>query len=351
MAATLDAFLNSYAYKADGIRPAVRTIVHQLAAAALEVRRIINQGPLEAEHRAKRGSNGHGDDQKGLDVLADSIFLEACRAAPVAAYASEELERAQLLDEKAPIAVAIDPVDGSSNIDTNISIGTIFSLLPGDLPLAGVPDSNPAALFLQPGNRQIAAGFFIYGPQLTLVLTCGSGTHVFVHSARLGTFVQMAESPSIPIRTQEFAINMSNYRHWNDGVRLYVDDCLKGSEGPREKDFNMRWIASMVAECYRILMRGGIYLYPGDDRKGYRDGRLRLVYEANPVAFLIEQAGGAATDTINRILDLVPESLHQRVPLVFGSAKEVARVARYHTEPSMIAERAPLFGHRGLLRV
>ncbi|MFC6490525.1 class 1 fructose-bisphosphatase [Nitratireductor sp. GCM10026969] len=346
MTATLDAFLSSYALQQDGVRPAVVAVVHQLAAAALKVRHAITQGPLGTELRAKRGSHGDGDDQKGLDVYADQLFLEACRNAPVAVYASEEQENAVRLDGTAPLAIAIDPVDGSSNIDTNVSIGTIFSLLPA----AGVPGEDPAALFFQPGSRQVAAGFFIYGPQLALVLTLGSGTHIFVHSARLGTFVQAPESPVIPQRTREFAINMSNYRHWDGGVRLYVDDCLKGSEGPREANFNMRWNASMVAECYRILMRGGIYLYPADERKGYHQGRLRLVYEANPVAFLVEQAAGAATNVMTRILDLTPESLHQRVPFVFGSSEEVARVTRYQAEPSMIAERAPLFGRRGLLR-
>jgi len=346
VAATLEAFLKSYSFQQDGLRPAVAAVIGQLAGAALKVRHAINDGPLARELRSKTASNGEGDDQKGLDVHADAIFLAACREAPVAAYASEEQPDATLLDRNAPIAVAIDPVDGSSNIDTNISIGTIFSLLPA----TGEPGTDPAALFLQPGKRQLAAGFFIYGPQLALALTLGSGTHIFVHSSRLGTFVQMSESPVIPHRTQEFAINMSNCRHWDEGVRLYVDDCLKGTEGPRGKDFNMRWNASMVAECYRILMRGGVYLYPGDDRKGYRNGRLRLIYEANPVAFLIEQAGGAATETVNRILDLEPESLHQRVPLVFGSAREVARIARYQTAPSTIAERSPLFGRRGLLR-
>ena len=170
-------------------------------------------------------------------------------------------------------------------------------------------------------------------------------------STRLGTFVQAYESRIIPPRTQEFAINAANYRHWDEAVRLYVDDCLKGSEGPRERDFNMRWIASLVADCYRILIRGGVFLYPGDSRKGYDQGRLRLVYEANPIAFLVEQAGGAATDTVGRILDIVPESLHQRTPagLRLVDARS-HRIARYHTDPSSIGERAPLFGNRGLFR-
>ncbi|MEY9559173.1 fructose-1,6-bisphosphatase [Sinorhizobium fredii] len=209
---------------------------------------------------------------------------------------------------------------------------------------------HPTQSFLQPGNRQLAAGFFLYGPQTALVLSLGKGTEIFIFSSRLGCFVQGYKSVNIPERTSEFAINMSNYRHWEEAIRLYVDDCLAGSEGPRERDFNMRWIASLVADAYRILVRGGIFLYPADGRKGYHQGRLRLVYEANPISFIIENAGGAATTSVTRILDLVPEDLHQRVPLAFGSRREVARVARYHVDPNMIGERAPLFGKRGLFR-
>jgi fructose-1,6-bisphosphatase I len=346
-AATLDAFLNSYAGTGDGIRSAVAETVRQLVQAATTVRGTINQGVLGHAFAGTRGSaNAGGDDQKDLDVFADDIFLAAMRQAPVALYASEELDQPVLLDAAAPLAIAIDPLDGSSNIDVNVSIGTIFSLLPA----TGAPDQNPAASFFQAGSKQLAAGFFIYGPQFALVLTLGSGTHIFVPSPRLGTFVQAYESRAIPERTQEFAINAANYRHWDEAVRLYVDDCMKGSDGPRDKDFNMRWIASLVADCYRILMRGGVYLYPGDRRKGYGQGRLRLVYEANPIALLVEQAGGAATDTVGRILEIVPHSLHQRTPLVFGSEREVQRIGRYHTDPSSIGERAPLFGNRGLFR-
>jgi fructose-1,6-bisphosphatase I len=346
-AATLDAFLNSYlGDQPDERRSAVVAIIRQFTQAATKVRNAINQGALGAAFAGARGANADGDVQKDLDVFADDIFLDAMRRAPVALYASEELEQPVLLDRQAPVAVAIDPLDGSSNIDTNVSVGTIFSLLPA----TGAPDADPAASFLQPGANMLGAGFFIYGPQLALVLSLGSGTHVFVHSTRLGTFVQAYESRIIPARTQEFAINAANYRHWDEAVRLYVDDCLEGAEGPREKDFNMRWIASLVAECYRILMRGGVFLYPGDQRRGYSQGRLRLVYEANPIAYLVEQAAGAATDAITRILEIEPESLHQRVPVVFGSAREVARIARYHTEPSAIGERAPLFSRRGLFR-
>jgi fructose-1,6-bisphosphatase I len=346
-AATLDAFLNSYVRHEDELRSAVAATIRRLAQAAIKVRHTVSQGRLSASFAGANGStNSDGDRQTDLDVFADGVFLDALRQAPVAFYASEEQEQPTVLDPAAPLAVAIDPLDGSSNIDTNASIGTIFSFLPA----TGVPAANPAAAFLRAGTNQIGAGFFVYGPQLALVLSLGSGTHVFVFSTRIGTFVQSHESCSVPARTTEFAINAANYRHWDEAVRLYVDDCLEGIDGPRDKDFNMRWIGSLVAECYRILMRGGVFLYPGDRRRGYQRGRLRLVYEANPIAFLIEQAGGAATDTVNRILELEPESLHQRTPFVFGSEREVGRIARYHTEPSSIGERAPLFGNRGLFR-
>jgi fructose-1,6-bisphosphatase I len=182
------------------------------------------------------------------------------------------------------------------------------------------------------------------------VLTVGSGTKIFIHSSKYGDFIEAYDSVDIPKSSNEFAINASNYRHWEEPVRLYIDDCFAGAEGPREKDFNMRWIASLVADTYRILIRGGVFLYPADRRKGYASGRLRLVYEANPIAMIIEQAGGKATDAINRILDLHPTQLHQRTSFVFGSAEKVERIARYHIDPSMIGERSPLFGNRSLFR-
>ncbi|UGX88446.1 class 1 fructose-bisphosphatase [Phyllobacterium meliloti] len=345
--ATLDAFLGSYAEHNNPLRTSVAAVLRQLALTAVKIRSVINQGALgKAFSGSTGGKNADGDPQKALDVFADDMFLEAMRQAPVALYGSEELMHPALLNPLAPLALAIDPLDGSSNIDTNVSIGTIFSILP----VAGDPSSEPVASFFQKGDRQLAAGFFIYGPQLALVLTLGNGTHAFVFSSRLGTFVQAYDSIVIASQAHEFAINAANYRHWDEAVQLYMDDCLKGSEGPRERDFNMRWIASLVAEAYRILMRGGVFLYPGDKRKGYGDGRIRLIYEANPIAFLIEQAGGGATDTSTRILDLMPKAMHQRVPFVFGSVREVARISRYHSEPSNIGERAPLFSNRGLFR-
>jgi fructose-1,6-bisphosphatase I len=347
-ATTLRAFLAAYASAGDGPRAEIAEVVGRLAEAALAIRDTVGAGaPADALPETGGSTNADGDVQKSLDLHADRVFFDALQGAPVACYASEERPDPVRLSRGAPLALAIDPLDGSSNIDVNVSIGTIFSVLPA----AGNADADPAASFRQPGRQQLAAGFFIYGPQLVLVLTLGDGTHGFRFSAAARGFVRFPEPLAVAPRAAEFAINASNYRHWSEGMRSYVDDCLKGAEGPRERDFNMRWIASLVAEAYRILVRGGVFLYPEDGRPGYSHGRLRLVYEANPIALLIEQAGGAATDTTGPILDLEPGSLHERVPLVFGAAREVARIARYHTEPAAIAERAPLFGKRGLFRV
>ncbi len=214
----------------------------------------------------------------------------------------------------------------------------------------GDPEREPLASFLTPGREQLAAGFLIYGPQTALVLTLGTGTHIFIHARSDGQFRRAVPMQAIPARTHEFAINASNYRHWDDAVRLYYDDCIKGGHGSRGSDYNMRWLASLVAETYRILHRGGVFLYPCDRRRGYAHGRLRLVYEAHPIAMLIEQAGGRATDAVDPILDIAATELHQRTPLVFGSSAEVEQIRRYHTLPSQIADRAPLFGKRGLFR-
>jgi fructose-1,6-bisphosphatase I len=250
------------------------------------------------------------------------------------------------LDPRGTLLVAVDPLDGSSNIDTNVSVGTIFSVL-----MAPTEGSRcDADAFLQTGVHQVAAGYAIYGPQTAFVLTVGAGTHVFTLDRSSGTFHLTSQHVRVPATTQEFAINASNHRYWDEPIRIYVDDCLKGAEGPRGADFNMRWIASMVAEAHRVLSRGGIYLYPADIRNGYNQGRLRLIYEANPIAWLIEQAGGAASTGHRRILDVQPRSLHQRIPLLFGSREEVARLDRYHLEPHPIGERSPLFGRRGLFR-
>ncbi len=293
-----------------------------------------------------RAEHGPGDVQKELDVMANAILFTALRDAPVAALASEEMDSAVPLNAAGTLLVAIDPLDGSSNIDTNASIGTIFSILPAP----GGGAASDARAFFQPGENQLAAGYILYGPQTALALTTGAGTHIFTLNRHTREFCLSAEGVRVPPRTREFAINASNHRHWDEPIRIYVDDCLKGCDGPRGEDFNMRWIASMVAEAHRVLARGGIYMYPADLRAGYEHGRLRLIYEANPVAWLMEQAGGAASTGTARILEVLPQALHQRVPLIFGSREEVARLDRYHRDPYPLGERSPLFGRRGLFR-
>jgi fructose-1,6-bisphosphatase I len=345
--ATLDDFLRVYAEGSDPVREAVARVVSKLAATAIDVRDSVNLGVLETAFAGTRdGAGAAGDVRKDLDVRCDEIFLDAMAGAPVALFASEDRENPVVLDRAAPLALAIDPIDGSSNIETNVSMGTIFSVLPVARPLEG----TGLATFMQPGEAQLAAGFFMYGQQLALVLTLGAGTRLFVFSVRRGMFVEAYANLQIPQKSHEFSINASNYRHWDEPVRQYINDCLEGADGPHGRDYDMRWIASMVAEAYRILIRGGVYLYPTDSRKGYGKGGLRLIYEANPIAMVVEQAGGLATDTVTRILELKPTSLHQRVALVFGSSSDVARIERYHSDPARHGDRKPLFGIRGLFR-
>jgi fructose-1,6-bisphosphatase I len=343
IAPTLDAYLDGFSRNGGRREHQIAETIRRLAEATIELRAATTHGMLGEAFAATRGSqNADGDVQRELDFVADDIFLSAAARAGADYYASEEREHPVVLDNSSGVAVAIDPLDGSSGIEANISIGTIFSLLPTAV--------DARHTFLQPGNHQLASGFFIYGPQLALAVTLGDGARIFVYSQRTGTFVQAYKAVVIVPETREFAINASNYRHWELAVRLYVDDCLKGTDGPCAKDYNMRWIASLVADTYRILVRGGAFLYPGDARRGYRNGRLRLLYEANPIAMLVEAAGGAASDGMRRILDIPPTDLHQRTPLIFGSAREVDTIARYHADPSAIGTRDPLFGNRGLLR-
>ena len=261
--------------------------------------------------------NADGDTQKALDVLADDIILAAAQQAGAAAYMSEERETAISLSDDGSFIIASDPLDGSSNIGVNVSIGTIFSVLP------------TAGHGLVAGRDQLAAGFFVYGPQTTLLLTVGAGVASFVMDAD-GRFQMIDDNVRIPDQTAEFAINAGNQRHWLAPARRYVADCLAGADGPRGRNFSQRWVGSLVADAWRIFCRGGVFLYPADGRNGYADGRLRLVYEAAPIAFLAMQAGGRATDGTGDILDIVPTAVHQRVPLVFGSSEEVDEIGRHY---------------------
>ena len=263
-------------------------------------------------------ANADGDTQKALDVVCDDLVSAALAKAGVAVYLSEEQAEPVSLAADGKVIVACDPLDGSSNIDTNISIGTIFSILPA------------AGGTLQAGRNQLASGFFVYGPQTTMLLTTGDGVHAFQMDDS-GRFQRLDWDVRIAPETGEFAINASNSRHWFKAVSAYITDCLSGKDGPRGRNFNMRWVGSLVADSWRIFRRGGVFLYPGDARDGYGDGRLRLIYEAAPVALLVEKAGGRAITGDMDILDVQPESLHQRVPLIFGSSNEVDVIATYHS--------------------
>jgi fructose-1,6-bisphosphatase I len=294
---------------------------------------------------AGSGVNPSGDQQKPLDLFAEKLFVDALAGLDVAAVCSEETGEPIPVTAGGRFVVTLDPLDGSSNIDTNAPIGTIFSILP-----ALGPQADPEAALLQPGRRQLAAGVILYGPATVLALTLGEGTDLYVLDPRTRDFRVINRRIAVPAESGEYAINASNARHWGPGIAEYVRDLVSGALGPRERDFNMRWLASLAGDVYRILVRGGIFLYPADARPGYREGRIRLVYEANPVAMLCEQAGGLATDGVTEILDLEPVDLHQRVPLVFGSRNKVARVRRYLLEPQTAHEHFPLFSTRGLFR-
>ena len=341
---SLRQFLDGWALPSADRIPLAETI-HWIAIAAAGLSRVIARGSLGGDLAAVVGGNSSGDEQKSLDVVANQIFLDALVNSPVALVASEENEHFVQLRAGAPLAVAIDPLDGSSNLDANVSVGSIFSIWANP---AG-SEVTGAAQVLQKGTAQLASGFAIYGPQTALVLTLRQGVQVFTLNPQTSQFILTGSTVRIPVGTREYAINASNYRSWDKPVREFVDDCMNG-EGRAVKQFNMRWIASLVAEAFRILSRGGIFLYPRDTRPGYENGHLRLGYEANPIALLIEEAGGRATDGAARILEIAPSSLHQRVPLVFGSADLVDRVARYHTQMYVDYETPPLFGLRGLFQ-
>ena len=323
-----------------GVAPELARTVERLAGVMIDIAKRIARGGIDENLADARGTNLGGDGQKALDVIADEAFMAALKQSDVQYYAFEEKDDAVELNPKGNLALAIDPLDGSSNIDTNVSIGTIFAVFDA----AETADAS----FMRPGRDIRAAGYSIFGPQCCLVVSFGTGVLKYVLDPEAGQFVLVDTIASIPGESTEYAINASNYRHWPSPIRAYIDDCVAGSAGPIGHDFNMRWIASLVAETHRILTRGGIFMYPGDTRKGYGKGRLRLIYECAPIGFIIEQAGGAATDGTDPILDRVPDQLHARVPFVFGSANKVGRVATYFDLPGQ--ESSALFRERGLFR-
>jgi fructose-1,6-bisphosphatase I / sedoheptulose-1,7-bisphosphatase len=323
-------------------------VITDVALACKAISCKVRFGALAGVLGSANNVNVQGEEQKALDVLANQMFLRSNEwGGHVAGMVSEELEAPYQLPAqhaRGKYLLVFDPLDGSSNIDVNVAVGSIFSVL-----RAAVPGEEPkAADFLQPGTQQVAAGYAIYGPSTMLVLTLGDGTHAFTLEPVLGEWVLSHAHLRIPTTTREFAINASNSRFWEPAVKRYVDECLAGQSGPRGADFNMRWIASLVAETHRILMRGGVFMYPRDTKDPNKPGRLRLLYEANPISMLVEQAGGRATTGRRRILDVPPQSLHERIGFVFGAADEVARIEAYHADNSHDGFDAPLFGKRGL---
>jgi len=313
----------------------LRFLIEVVARACKEISYAVSKGALGGVLGSMGTENVQGEVQKKLDVMSNEILLEANEwGGHLAGMASEEMDNAYQIPGKYPkgaYLLVFDPLDGSSNIDVNVSVGTIFSVLRCPDDCDSSCDLGEDA-FLQPGTKQVAAGYAIYGPQTMLMLTLGNGVKGFTLDRELGGFVLTHDNLHVPESTAEFAINMSNQRHWEPPVQRYVDELLAGKSGPLDKNYNMRWIASMVADVHRILTRGGIFMYPRDAREPEKPGKLRLMYEANPMSFIIEQAGGAATNGTQRILDLQPESLHQRVAVFLGSKDEVERITRYHQE-------------------
>jgi fructose-1,6-bisphosphatase I/sedoheptulose-1,7-bisphosphatase len=325
-------------------------VLHGIALACKALAREVSYGPLMGVHGAAGLTNVQGENQQKLDVLANDVFLHCLQWGDHArAMLSEELEDLWYPEDrsKGEYLVAFDPLDGSSNIDVNVSVGSIFSIL-------RAPEQARAATkedFFQPGVQQVAAGYAIYGPATMLVISVGRGTHGFTLDPEIGEFLLTHPDMTIPADTKEFAINASNSRFWEPPIRRYVEECLAGTGGPRQKDFNMRWIASAVAEVHRILMRGGVFMYPRDTKDPGKAGRLRLLYECNPMGMLIEQAGGRASTGREPVLQIQPDSLHQRMGFVFGSKNEVERIERYHSEKAPDPDSdTPLFNTRGLFR-
>ena len=303
-------------------------LISAMADVSQAISAAVHKGALGGVLGSAGSENVQGETQKKLDIIANDMILDALAdTGVVAGMASEELDDCSPVPGHSdrPFLVLFDPLDGSSNIDVNVSIGTIFSVLPN-------PDVGEITneSFLQPGTEQLAAGYVVYGPQTSLVLTLGNGVVAFTLDREAGQYIQTTDSMDIPEDTKEFAINMSNQRHWYAPVQRYIAELLEGKTGARGKDFNMRWIASMVADVHRVLTRGGIFMYPKDLRDPNKPGKLRLMYEANPMSLLVEQAGGKSFDGTQRILDIQPTELHQRCAVMLGSANEVQRVSDYH---------------------
>lgn len=326
------------------------SLILGVALACKVLARRVAYGALSGMHGAVGEINIQGEKQQKLDVLANDTFLHCLQWGGYSrGMLSEEMEDPWINEqvEEGDYLLAFDPLDGSSNIDVNVSVGSIFSLLRAPAERRRTENAD----FLRPGVEQVAAGYALYGPTTVFVLSVGRGTHGFTLDPEIGEFLLTHPDMNVAPRTREFAINASNSRFWEPPIRRYVEECLAGSHGPREQDFNMRWIASLVAEAHRILTRGGVFMYPRDTKDPNKPGRLRLLYECNPIGMLIEQAGGRASTGVGPVLQVQPTSLHERIGFVFGSREEVERIERYHAEgPRHKDSNEPLFNLRGLFR-
>jgi len=350
---TLSKFIIEDQRKSANPQPELTSLLNDIQTACKLIAVAASRGALQPTVVAT-AINTQGEQQKPLDVIAHDIMIKTVEwGGQLAGMVSEELDEPYQIPDAYPrgrYLLLFDPLDGSSNIDVNMPVGTIFSVLhcPEDV------DCPSVEHFLQPGTKQVAAGFAIYGPTTMMVITLGAGVHGFTLDPEIGAFTLTHPDMKIPAETREFAVNVSNERFWEPPVRRYVEECIEGAAGPRGADFNMRWIASMVAEVYRILIRGGLFMYPRDTKDPRRQGRLRLMYEANPMAMIVEQAGGAASTGRERILDLQPTAIHQRVPVILGSVNEVKRLGAYHDEHDRGIDptfKTPLFNVRSLFRV
>jgi fructose-1,6-bisphosphatase I/sedoheptulose-1,7-bisphosphatase len=346
---TLTQFLIEERRRYPGASGELNSLILTVALACKAIAKRVAYGALGGVLGAA-ASNVQGETPQKLDLVANDLFLSANEwGGLVSGMVSGELEAPHPIPERYPrgkYLLAFDPLDGSSNIDVNVSVGSIFSILRAPNPGAHATAED----FLRPGSEQVCAGYAIYGPSTMIVLTVGTGVHGFTLEPQLGEFILTHPAIQVPATANEFAINVSNSRFWEPGVTRYVDECFAGSTGPRGKDFTMRWVASLVAETHRILTRGGVFLCPRDAKEPVKQGRVRLLYEANPVAFLIEQAGGLASTGHVRVLDITPEDLHQCIAFVFGAREEVERIEQYHHDHSIVKDDAPLYGTRGLFR-
>lgn len=324
---TLTDYLNSQVSE-NNTSNSVTSTIQTIANVGVEISKLLQRGALADIHGEAGNQNVQGEDQKKLDVISNDMLLDAIGANDYCAgVASEELDNATPANNDGELLVLFDPLDGSSNIDINMSVGTIFSILP--YINKGVQITNDD--FLQNGRNQLASGYIVYGPSTILAFTTGNGVVMFSLDPQTDEYVLIKENIKISPTTKEYAINASNYRHWLPPMQQYIDELIAGENGVRGKNYNTRWVAAMVGDVHRILCRGGIFTYPFDTKDPNKPGKLRLMYEANPMALLIEQAGGLATDATNDILDIEPTHIHQRVPVVLGSSEEVERVKQLHT--------------------